>query len=119
MIITKNSNISEEEIMECLQKHSVGVELLFHSHLEYTIPDPATNFSSSYATIEVTKHAESKKYCFCKENKGKELTDYCHFCGNGLYRDFKGIVNPVYVDEYNEQLRNYKKDVEDFNDKND
>jgi hypothetical protein len=58
MISTKNSNIPDEEIFECLKRERIGIEFITDFNLEYDPKPPVTSRSS-----ELIVNKTSNLYC--------------------------------------------------------
>ena len=109
MISTKNSNIPDEEIFECLKRERIGIEFITDFNLEYDPKPPVTSRSS-----ELIVNKTSNLYCFCKKGKDKDLKGFCPYCGNGIYHQITEIPTKDAVTAYNTQRAAYQKAIEDY-----
>lgn len=113
MISTKNSNISDEEIFECLKREKVAIDFITDFNFEYDPTPPVTSRSS-----ELMVNKTSKLFCFCEKGKDKDLKDFCPYCGNGIYHRITEITTKEAAASHATQYRIYRETIEKYDNEN-
>lgn len=113
MIITKNSNMKEEEIVKCLKKERIGISLLTDVSLSAPL-----SIKPRYYYVDIKENKTTKFECFCEKGIGKKLESHCPYCGNGIFRDSINLGTPSAIETYKKELVKVRAEINDYNKKN-